>query len=108
MIWLLKKLASKFPSRVQQELKRWHFWRQLHFGTFATSEPEYARLPSWVGEGDWVVDVGANVGHYTIRLSQLVGKSGRVFAFEPVPENFELLVSNVSTVCVQNVTLFNA
>ena len=40
-------------------------------------EPEYGCLGDWIAEGDWVVDVGANVGHYTVRLSQLVGVSGR-------------------------------
>ena len=33
-----------------------------------------------------LLDVGANVGHYTLRLSELVGEHGRVIAVEPVPE----------------------
>jgi len=103
----LKSLASRFPRRVQQELKRVRFWRQLRAGTFATAEPEYAHLGDWIFEGDWVVDVGANVGHYTVRLSQLVGARGRVLAFEPVPETFELLAANLAFVGAHNVSLFN-
>ena len=103
----LKSLASRLPRRAQQELKRARFRRQLLSGTFATSEPEYAHLGEWLAEGDWVVDVGANVGHYTIRLSQLVGNAGRVLAFEPVPDTFELLAANLSFVGAHNVTLFN-
>jgi FkbM family methyltransferase len=103
----LKSLASRFPRRVQQELKRVRFRRQLRSGTFVTAEPEYARLGDWIAEGDWVVDVGANVGHYTVRLSQLVGDDGRVLAFEPVPETFELLAANLSFVGAHNVSLFN-
>jgi FkbM family methyltransferase len=54
------------------------------------------------------IDVGANVGAYTLRMSQLVGPSGRVYAFEPVPGTFASLTRNVNAVGATNVTLFNA
>jgi len=104
----LKSLASRFPRRAQQELKRVHFQRQLRSGRFATAEPEYAHLGDWIAAGDWVVDVGANVGHYTVRLSRLVGNAGRVLAFEPVPDTFELLAANLAYIGARNVSLFNA
>lgn len=44
-----------------------------------------------VAAGDWVVDVGANVGLVTSRLCQLVGPSGAVWAVEPLPRNVERL-----------------
>lgn len=104
---LLKRLASKFPMRTQQVLKRLHFGRQIRLGSFASAEPEYAKLSGWIARGDWAIDIGANVGHYTARLSQLVGKTGRVLAFEPVPHTFELLVSNIAVLGANNVSLFN-
>jgi FkbM family methyltransferase len=64
-------------------------------------------LGHFVGPGDWALDIGANVGHYTLRLSALVGPQGRVFAFEPIPDTFELLTANVRLSPYQNVTLFN-
>jgi FkbM family methyltransferase len=103
----MKSVASRFPRQLQQELKRVRFWRQLRSGTFATAEPEYAHLGDWITAGDWVIDVGANVGHYTVRLSQLVGDAGRVLAFEPVPDTFELLAANLAFVGAHNVSLFN-
>src|SRR5215831_16739326 len=103
---LLKKLSAKLPRYMQQELKRVHFRRQVRNGSFETSEPEYSRLSEWVAQGDWVIDVGANVGHYAIRLSQLVGLSGRVLAFEPVTDTFDLLASNTSAAGAKNVSLF--
>lgn len=45
--------------------------------------------------GDVVVDVGANIGYYTLLGARLVGESGRVYAFEPDPASFEILARNV-------------
>jgi FkbM family methyltransferase len=42
-----------------------------------------------------VVDVGANVGYYTLIAAKLVKDYGRVYAFEPEPRNYELLVKNI-------------
>ena len=36
-------------------------------------------------EGDFVFDIGANIGDYTLQMAQRVGPTGRVVAFEPVP-----------------------
>jgi len=49
-----------------------------------------------VGPGDIFVDVGANIGVYTILASRLVGISGRVYAFEPIQSVFEYLERNIS------------
>lgn len=103
----LKGLSSRLPLRTQQKLKRWHFMHQLRTDRFLTPEPEYGRLDEWVAPGDWVIDVGANIGHYTVRLSRLVGPSGRVMAFEPVAETFEILASLISAAGAHNVSLFN-
>lgn len=61
-----------------------------------------------VSSGDWALDIGANVGHYTLRLSELVGERGRVIAFEPVPEAFEVLTVNAALAPYRNITLINA
>jgi FkbM family methyltransferase len=107
MLQFAKKLASKLSVRSQQTLKRHYFARQIRRGTFVSSEPEFYRLESMVSAGDWVLDIGANIGHYTLRLSNLVGNEGRVFAVEPIPLTFELLAANSALSPYRNVTLLN-
>ena len=105
---LLKRIAARLPNRWQAELKRIRCARQIRRGTFATDEPEYFRLPELIRPGDWIVDVGANLGHYTKRFSELAGPQGRVIAFEPVPATFSLLAANARLFAHSNVTLINA
>ena len=50
---------------------------------------------SFVRRGDIALDVGANVGAHTLFLSHLVGKRGRVLAFEPIPANVDRLKETV-------------
>jgi FkbM family methyltransferase len=96
------------PATWQLELKRRRYRRQIARGAFISGEPEDALLDSILGEGDWAIDVGANIGHYTKRMSDLVGGHGRVIAFEPVVDTFSLLAANVQLYQHQNVTLVNA
>jgi len=42
-----------------------------------------------------VVDIGANIGYYSLIAAKLVGKNGIVYAFEPEPRNYELLCKNI-------------
>jgi FkbM family methyltransferase len=44
-----------------------------------------------VRPGDLIWDVGANVGFYTTIFAEGAGSTGRIFAFEPVPDTYEKL-----------------
>jgi FkbM family methyltransferase len=48
-----------------------------------------------IKEGDLVLDIGANVGYYTLLASKLVGATGKVISFEPDKENYSLLRENL-------------
>ena len=105
---LVKRMAAKLPGDWQLALRRRIYARQIRRNAFRTSEPEYDRLGEWIREGDWVLDIGANIGHYTKRFSELAGAGGRVLAFEPVPDTFALLTANTRLFAHANVSLFNA
>ncbi|MBS1806461.1 MAG: FkbM family methyltransferase [Acidobacteria bacterium] len=55
--------------------------------------------------GETVFDIGAYCGVFTYILSQLVGPTGRVVAFEPDPINLNLLLRNVRRHGLQNVNV---
>lgn len=104
---IIKRIIAKLPFQWQNELKRIYFWYQIKNDKFVTNEPEYSILEKFISLGDWVIDIGANVGHYTKRFSEIVGPTGRVIAFEPVPETFFLLSANIQNFLQANITLFN-
>ena len=69
-------------------------------------EPEETRLVcERLKPGDTVVDVGANIGWYTLFASRAVGRDGLVIAFEPDPTNFALLKRNIEANGCRNVRL---
>lgn len=61
-----------------------------------------------VVKGSVVYDVGANVGFYTLLASFLVGDSGKVYAFEPVPENILYLNKHIKLNNASNVVVIEA
>ena len=104
---MLRKIASYLPRGTQDEIKRLMFRHQIRRGTFVSDEPEFVSVSLYLHAGDTVIDVGANVGHYTLQLSKAVGPTGRVIALEPMPETFEILTANMRAARAFNVTLLN-
>ena len=48
-----------------------------------------------LSQGDTFLDVGANIGYFSMLASSLVGKTGKVIAFEPNPQNQQLIFSSI-------------
>ncbi|MFL5578374.1 MAG: FkbM family methyltransferase [Gemmatimonadaceae bacterium] len=57
-----------------------------------------------VRAGDVVLDVGANIGYFSLLLARQVGEAGCVYALEPDPTNFALLERNIAENGYRNVT----
>jgi len=59
-------------------------------------EPAFMKiLRQEVREGTAAMDIGANIGYVTLIMAELVGPSGRVYAFEPEPRSFKILSKNI-------------
>jgi FkbM family methyltransferase len=59
------------------------------------NQAEYEAFRAAAAPGAVALDVGANVGAYTLLLGQWVRPGGRVYAFEPAPEAFAGLSAHV-------------
>ncbi len=67
--------------------------------------PELFFLKTLVKPGDVCIDIGANVGYYSLFLSKITGKSGKVLAVEPVPMFTELWKKNTRHSHLKNLEL---
>jgi len=57
--------------------------------------------------GDFAIDVGANIGVFTIMMAQLVGPTGKVLASEPDPDNLAFLRKNIELNNLTNVEVID-
>lgn len=64
---------------------------------------ESATLRRYCRRGMVAVDIGANIGFHTLQMARWAGPQGKVYAFEPDPFNFDLLVKNVLSNALENV-----
>ncbi len=57
--------------------------------------PGAVHLAVYVDRGEWVIDVGANIGFFTEKFACWVKSGGRVIAIEPEPLNYACLLRRV-------------
>ncbi|HVY12087.1 MAG TPA: FkbM family methyltransferase [Alphaproteobacteria bacterium] len=71
------------------------------------SEAEWRMIDRFLEPGNVAMDVGANIGAFTVPMARKVGPAGRVLCFEPQPYAAELLNLNLSANGLANVALHN-
>lgn len=70
---------------------------QMYIALFGRWEPDLTRLITQrLHPGDVFIDVGANIGYYTLLASACVGAQGRVVAIDALPSNFDELQHNLN------------
>ncbi len=62
-------------------------------GCYEAKETEL--VSKFVKPGMICLDVGANLGYFSLLMGRLAGREGRVYAMEPFPANYDLLVRNI-------------
>lgn len=71
----------------------------------SVSEAERVMELAEIREGMYVADIGAGEGYYTVRLSPLVGRKGRVLAQDIVPATRDTLAHRVTREDLHNVAV---
>jgi FkbM family methyltransferase len=75
---------------------------------FCSYEPkDFAMVRQLVAPGGTFVDLGANIGWYTVHVA-LADPSARVLAVEPIPASYRWLTQAVARNSLTNVTTLNA
>lgn len=82
---------------VSQQIHAQHCW-EIH---------ETHTLLNILKPGQTLIDVGANIGYYSIVSAARLGKNGRVVSFEPDPQNFNLLLENIKQNHFKQIHAFN-
>ncbi len=75
----------------------------VYHNPFYESEGNYENFGTKMRHGDYVIDAGANIGMFSIIASDKVGETGKVFAFEPLPEVSAVLRKNIDTNRCRNI-----
>jgi len=113
---ILRRILNIFPKpeiiRIFQgplRGKKWIVNSGVNGYWLGTYEREHQRiLEKNLRERDIFLDIGAHVGFFTILASQLVGKSGGIFAFEPLKRNIDFLRKHIALNKCDNITVIEA
>ncbi len=90
-------LSERDGIRFRLDISEWVQMRiffDRFIPTYDVDELEFAKRA--LREGDVALDVGAQIGLYTLTFSKSVGKNGRVISFEPDPRSRERLTANLA------------
>lgn len=67
---------------------------------------EYKKSGFQINQNDIVLDIGAHIGLFTLYASQFCTK-GLIYSFEPMKDNYELLLENIKSNNLEQVKIFN-
>jgi FkbM family methyltransferase len=112
VLYLLQRLGRNAhevlttPEGFQLDLNPLFHSNLISKGSLEGYEPEMRRAIQLATKpGQCAYDVGANVGVFSYLFASLVGSTGRVYAFEPEPNNFNCLARSVELNATDNVIL---
>jgi hypothetical protein len=99
------KLISKLEKvrKITRILGLNSFIHKLIYNNNSYEEKFDNFFTSKIEKGSLVYDIGANIRHYSLIYSKLVGENGNVVSFEPSIENYLKLESN----CLNNKNILN-
>ncbi len=86
--------------------KKWSLATSIKFikGKYVKRDTDV--LTENVKKGETVYDIGAHVGYFSVLCSDIVGKQGRVYSFEPLPMNLLFLRKHIKINNCENIKVF--
>ena len=96
-------VSTRFGFKMELRLDDWvdqHIYATGLYEDFSAST-----IAALLSPGDGCVDLGANIGFFTLLMASCVGPHGSVWAFEPCPPTRERLVRNVRLNALSHVTV---
>lgn len=99
--WLYRLLGQQSYLSLVSRLFFWAYRTGL-----LRTKPEYAchyHVRHLIEPGDYVLDIGANLGYYTVLFAEWVGPEGQVYSVEPVPVYRAVLRQNARSFSQVNV-----
>lgn len=100
-------LVKFLPQNYINFFSKKYFYNQILNNSFRSDELEWDHLHEFVSNGDFAIDIGANIGRYSLKLSNLVGKDGHVMAVEPLKIAFNHLEYFINKLNITNITPLN-
>ncbi|MBI1923686.1 FkbM family methyltransferase, partial [Candidatus Poribacteria bacterium] len=97
---------TKYNFSLKANLRDHKHLRLYFYGTH-DERYEIKKYFKIIREGDTCWDIGANIGFYTCLFASIVGKQGKVIAFEPTSTTFNYLAENVRLNNFTNVKVIN-
>lgn len=102
----VRQAHNKLIKSLAPQIVEMGGFKMYHLGSLYDDSDFFVKvLQKNIRYGDLVLDVGANIGYYTMLMSKIVGDSGKVYAFEPEPKNFEILQKNIKINNIKNVII---
>src|SRR5574341_1177435 len=95
-----KMVLDKTDTDISKQVER--------FGWYSDESFETSLFEKHLKKGMTVLDLGGNIGFYTILARSIVGQEGRVFSFEPFPNNANLIRASIKENSFTNVIVVEA
>jgi len=110
LAWWRSQIDKQQVEVKIQDGVRMLLYPDSHISKFICCEeyelPEREFLKQLLKPGDVFVDIGANIGLFTILAGRYVGSEGAVYAFEPCAKTYQRLLANVELNRLTNVSCY--
>ena len=90
--------SKKMYANTLDRIFALYLWKSSRLG-----KHELDTMKNALKKGMVVLDIGANIGFHVLVCADSVGEVGKVYAFEPDPGNYSLLVKNIEKNNIHNV-----